>query len=289
MKTNTLAAICGSIAVAATTAALANDPAPPDGALEAVYEDFARSGVFDLELSNAKANELVSQGLFSGNPQLVRLTLRAMGAHALSRGAGTVVERNFAVVPQIKEFLIALWHTRVAEEGHINLLGDDPQDVSRQVQAAFAAGENLWAATVAFTPDWMLIPRVLAANFPGDDDVHALLWEFDSLTQAPTHPVGWILKVFNEGRFRTPEVDQLRIDGVDADDHFTFVEAAKGLAFSRPERGLEALISALHNNNRPERETLLVDAIVSYGPEAIPLLNGEGLEHISSKIFTGGP
>ena len=84
-------------------------------------------------------------------------------------------------------------------------------------------------------------------------------------------------------------MDQLRIDGVDADDHFTFVEAAKGLAFSRPDGGLEALISALHNNNHAEREKPLVNAIVSYGPEAIPLLNEEGLEHISSKIFTGEP
>lgn len=72
-------------------------------ALEAVYENFARAGVFDPELPNDEANELVAQGLYSGTPRLVRLTVRAMGAHALMRQGGygePVVERDFAAVPQ---------------------------------------------------------------------------------------------------------------------------------------------------------------------------------------------
>ena len=265
MKTNPLSAIRGIVLAATTAAVLANEP-PPDGALETVYEDFARSGVFDLELSNPEANELVSQGLFGGTPRLVRLTLQAMAAHALDRGVGgTVVDRNFAAVPQLKEFLIAHWRTKVAEEGQAALLGE-PDDVTAQVKEAIANGENQWVATVAVIPDWLLIPSVLAAYFPGDEEVHGFLWD----DFAPYVPEHGLLMVFNEGRFKTPEVDQMRISGVDDDDHFTSVLAAQGVAFSRPEGGLDALISALRNY--PGREEFLMDAIVSYGPEAIPLL-----------------
>ena len=291
MKTkNLFTTICGGVVLAATTAAGATAPArAASGPLEAVYEDFARSGVFDLELSNTKANEVVSQGLFSGNPRLVRLTLEAMGAHALTRGAAEpVVERNFAAVPQLKGFLTAHWHTKLAEEGGILGLAD--QDViAGHVREALVNGDNPWVAMVTFIPDLSIIPRVLASNFPGDEDVYELLWEFHSLIQAAPQADGWMLRVFNEGRFKTLEVDQLRIDSIDADDMLTFLGAAKGLAMSRPQRGLEPLVSALLRNNDDLRERHLVNALVAYGPEAIPLLDKEGLEHISSKIYTGTP
>ena len=114
MTLPSLAVICGI--VLAATAALADDGLPPsDGALEADYVDFARSGVFDPQLSNQEANELVSLGLFSGNPRLVRLTVQAMAAHALSRTGDVVVERDFSSLPQLKDFLIAHWRAKVAE------------------------------------------------------------------------------------------------------------------------------------------------------------------------------
>lgn len=50
----TLFALCGSLAVGA----LATDADP----LEAEYEEFLASGVFDPELSNAKADEMVARG-----------------------------------------------------------------------------------------------------------------------------------------------------------------------------------------------------------------------------------
>ena len=43
------------------------------------------------------------------------------------------------------------------------------------------------------------------------------------------------------------------------------------------------MISALRRY--PDRESVLADAIVSYGPEAIPLLEEAGFEHISSRII----
>lgn len=253
-------------------------------ALEAVYENFARAGVFDPELPNDEANELVAQGLYSGAPRLVRLTVRAMGAHATMGQGGygePVVERNFAAVPQIKEFLISLWHASDPE----NYEDGDALDVG---------ADNPWVAAAEITPTWALVPRVLAAYFPGDDDVHDLLWEFCSGFQGDPKMAGWILMVFNEGHFKTPEVDRLRIDGLNSDNRFTFMHAARGLAISRTSRGLEALVDVLRRDKestvlsspleRRDREKLLVDAILAHGTDAIPLLDEAGLEHVSSKI-----
>ena len=107
--------ICGIVAFAAITAgANAGGPAASGSLDVAAYEEFAGSGVFDPELSNSKANDLVSEGLFSGNRDLIRLTVEAMGAHSIARAAGkTVVERRFSAVPQLKEFLISHWRTSV--------------------------------------------------------------------------------------------------------------------------------------------------------------------------------
>lgn len=256
--------ICG-IALAATAALADDGPPESDGALEVAYEAFARSGVFDPDLSNQEANELVSQGLFSGNSRLVRLTVRAMAAHALSRTGAVVVERNFAAVPQLRDFLIAHWRAKAAE-------GLDPT-----FQPAVPRGEEEEAMMKEFTPmavdavaetaDWLLVPRILASSFPGDKKVHDFLWyEF-----APLVPTPGVLMVFNEGRFRTPEVAGLRVASVGAEDYLTSVLAAEGLAFSTPKGGLDALISALrHPDGR--RGKFMMDAIVSYGPEAIPKL-----------------
>ena len=264
MTLSPLAVICG-IALAAT-AALADDGTPAsDGVLEAVYGDFARSGVFDPELSNQEANELVSQGLFSGNPRLVRLTVQAMAAHALSRTGAVVVERNFSAVPQLRDFLIAHWRAKVAEGLDPTFQPAVPNDNGEE--AMMNEFTPMAVDVVSEVADWLLVPRILASSFPGDKKVHDFLWdEF-----APLVPSPGALMVFNEGRFNTPEVADLRIASLGADDYLTSALAAEGLAFSKPEGGLDALISALgHPDGR--RGKFLMDAIVSYGPEAIPKL-----------------
>ena len=269
------AAIVAAFAGAAIALAANDDVAPSE---LKVYEDFARSGVFDSELSNAKANELVYRGLLSDNPRLIRLTMQALGSHAMQRALqAPVVERHFAAVPQLKEVLIARWHEAVVEESYALVLGD----VAELVEATKGlAGNELMAAMSEFAPDWITIPRVLAANFPGDEDVYALMLEFLAVHPAAQEHAGWSLMFLNQGRFKTPEADRLRIEGLEA-DHFTFVNAVEGLAMSKPEGGLEALISTLRDNGRPERDQLLVDAIVSYGPEAaIPMLGEELLGRI---------
>lgn len=269
MKRRSAIALC-CIAFTATTA-LASD----------VYVDFAKAGVFDPEMSNTQVNELVSNGIRSGDPRLVRLTLEALAAHSGARRFGTaVVARDFAEVPQLKEFLIGHWRKRVAEGDLSREIGDVDAHLDRNPLTD--EPHSMFVRSVGNGTDWVLIPVILAASFPGDEDVHDLLWEYDSLSQ-DVELDGWILGLFNQGGFKTPEVDRLRVESVGNDHRPTSVLAAKGLAMSRPEGGLEALISALRRY--PDRESVLADAIVSYGPEAIPRLEEAGLEHISSRII----
>ena len=284
MKTkNLLTAICGSAVLAAAAAG----PGAPQ-LDEADYEDFALSGVFDPELSTAEAHDMVSRGVFSGNPRLVRLTLEAMGGHALSDRFGeATVERNFGAVPQLKEFLIGRWRDALYETGGTfqpRGLDDGLEVAADLLQEAFEAGgiHRMWAVTASFNPDLSLIPIVLASSFPGDEDVHRLLWEFHPLLHESPDADRMILSLFNDGLFKTPEVDRLRIDSLKSDDSSTFNEAAKGLAMSRPEGGLEALVSALQGTGKYDsiREMHLADAIGSYGPEAIPLLSDEDIERV---------
>ena len=281
------AAVCaGGIALAAANH-WAGDDGPADG--HGVYEDFAKSGVFDPGMSNIQANELVSKGLFGGDPRVVRLVLEALASHSAGRRFGEVVGRDFHKVPRLKEFLIARWRKRILE-GDLNRsiedMGDflDRNPITDEIITDEPHAMFVWGT--ANTADWVLIPSILVAAFPGDEDVHDLLWEYDSLSQ-DVQLDGWILGFFNQGRFKTPEVDGLRIASLESDETFTVVEAAYGLAMSRPEGGLEALISTLRaNGDDIVREKALANAIVAYGPEAIPLLDEAGLEHISAKIRT---
>lgn len=272
------AAICaGGIIVAALVAAAGDDPLAR-GDDVGVYEDFAAVGVFDPEMANEQANEMVSRGVFSPNPTLVRLTLQALASHSRGQRFGTVVDRDFFRVPQLKEFLIEHWHRSIAAGGlHREISEDD--SLGRKLETDDP--NFLFLYGISTSADWVLIPSILVAVFPGDEDVHDLLWEYDSLSQdVPLD--GWILGFFNEGRFKTPEVDRLRIDSVGNENRATAVLAAEGLALSKPEGGLEALISA--RLEYPDREDILAPAIVAYGPEAIPLLDEAGLRNISEKI-----
>ena len=224
MKRRFATALCAGC-IAATTA-LASD----------VYVDFAKAGVFDPEMSNTQANELVSNGIRSGDPRLVRLTLEALAAHSGARSFGAaVVARDFAEVPQLKEFLIGHWRKRVAEGNFSREIGDfdaytDRNPVTDEPHSVF-----VWS--VGNGTDWVLIPAILAAVFPGDQDVHDLLWEYDSLSEdVPLD--GWILGFFNQGGFKTPEVDRLRIESVGNDHRPPLYSPPKGSPCRNRKEGL---------------------------------------------------
>ena len=269
-------------AVLAATAALGNTPQEN----EAIYEEFARAGVFDPEVPTAKAKELVVQGLFnSPTPRVELLTLQALAGSVMHRMwpgvvVSGVVDRRFEEIPQLRDYLIALWHKKVAEEGLPEpILPDGILDEDHILNSKY----NLEAQVAATLPHWLLIPPILAMTFPGDAKVHDFLVEYYvPLVEAKDT----LLPLFNGGRFKTPEADALRIAHLGPDvSHGIFVMATRGLAMSRPDGGIEVLIAALQaNKGLSEREPFIVEAIASYGAEAIPLLDSAGLEHVSAKI-----
>ena len=55
--------------------------------------------------------------------------------------------------------------------------------------------------------EWTEIPYILAVVFPGDDEVHEVIWENDD----PSQP-GGALNALTLGGFATPRATELRID-----------------------------------------------------------------------------
>ncbi|MCY3840993.1 MAG: hypothetical protein OXH09_20510 [Gammaproteobacteria bacterium] len=135
---------------------------------------------------------------------------------------------------------------------------------------------NPWVEIVESSPDWLIVPHILANAFPQDEDVHQLIWEMHAYLEGDAART---LVLLNAGRFRTPEADQLRMDSLAADDGLTLRHAADGIAMSKPEGGLDALGSAVRRD--PANAHFLIDAIVSYGPAAIPLIRDIPLEELA--------
>ena len=269
-------ALCGMLAAAAlgndlppTAATSAVDSAAPapgsTRALEDIYEGFASVGMFDPKRPNEEVNRLILQGIVSDSPRIVELTIRAMGAHAISlafsESHSSVPVRDFAAVPGLKQFLIGYWHDKIATEGFVH------QRPQRAGESSLRSESNPWVEVVDSAADWLTVPRVLATTFPGDEDVHEIIWEMHPYLGSSAART---LSLLNSGRFRTPEADKLRIDSLAAEDAWTLREAADGIAISKPQGGLDALGSAVRGD--PAKAYYLIDAIVSYGPEAIPLI-----------------
>ena len=251
------------------------DEARQDTSLEDIYQEFASVGMFDLELSNEDVNRLIAQGIAADNPRIVELTIRAMGAHAVSQNFEerhlSLPVRTFATIPGLKHYLIGHWRDKIAQEGLVRKM-PPPAGESSVPSAA-----NPWVEIVESSPDWLIVPHILANAFPQDGDVHQLIWEMHAYLEGDAART---LVLLNAGRFRTPEADRLRMDSLAADDGLTLRHAADGIAMSKPTGGLDALGSAVRKD--PANAHFLIDAIVSYGPAAIPLIRDIPLEGLAA-------
>ena len=239
-RQGTMKAAATCVAVLVATAGWANQEETAEGALlEADYEEFRETGVLDPKLNNLKAEKMVLRGITSGQPRIVELTLLAMSEEANRRTLNMeVVARSFSRVPGLKEFLISYWHDNI---------GDD------------------WDGTAA------VAPTILAVHFPGDADAHHLIWEQHALTGN----VFGTLSILNAGRFSTPEADALRIESLSSDDRLVFAAGALGLAMSKPDEGIDALVESLKSNPLSAGMLATRRALAAYGPEAIPVLQDE--------------
>ena len=227
------------------------------------FRHFMEEGVMDPGISVATANEIVTEGMSSGDAAVVEMTLRAMREHAayaandfLSQYV-VIPHREFAQVPGLKEFLIEYWRIHHRESGHNT--SDvieretkgirDPESVEHGPEVNDILTEGAWERigkeVRERTPAWTSIPLILAVNWPGDLAVEQFLYEMLDSDGSP-HITLTTLALLNDGKFTSDQANSFRVrELVRSDaDHVGVSLAADGLALSRPEYALPLLIAA---------------------------------------------
>ena len=227
------------------------------------FRHFMEEGVMDPGIPVATANELVREGIFSGQAAVVEMTLKAMREHAayaandfLSRHV-VMPNREFAQVPGLKEFLIDHWRVRNRESGHntsdvIERETSDTGDLEldeKTPEGGDTLTEGVWDGIGQEVRErmsaWTSIPLILAVYWPGDLAVEQFLYEMQDSDGSP-HMTLTTLALLNDGKFTSEQANSFRVRELvrpDA-DHVGVSLAADGLALSRPEYALPLLIAA---------------------------------------------
>ena len=225
------------------------------------FKYFMEEGVYLREVSNRAANDMVAEGIASGDPLIEELTLWALGGLAQHVAGdqpsrfGRLPSRTFSEVRGLKEFLIAEWREwhrktgRNADEANrraADRWGQLPRDADDQ-QLPIGIEEYREALTSG-TSSWVLIPQILCVFWPGDQEVLELLWEMRDKDLSPDTPRK-VLDLLILGAFATPEADQYRIETlrlalseVNESETPKVALAAAGLALSRAPHALPLLI-----------------------------------------------
>lgn len=235
----TTATLCYVIVLAAGELAAGEDA---DTLVEWHKELVAPGGILDPELSTTAANKIVQRGITSDDPHTVGRTVWGMGMHSMEVALHEpVVSRSFWLIPGLKEFLIDYWNES---------LRNNP---------------GSWTDPAAIGG---MVPLILAAQYPADEDVYNIVWDF----YAQGQNVFGTLLCLNVGRFNTPEANKLRMDALSSEDFTTYAVGALGLAMAKPKDGLDALISALRDNPVSATMPATEEALAAYGPEAVAKL-----------------
>ena len=216
------------------------------------FRHFMEKGVMDPGLPASAANELVREGISSGDPVVVDLTLKAMREHSMFIAHEEYVirpavfpSREFALVPGLREFLIEHWRARHRESAY-NTAAATPEWGASDTGDLRHEIERLWERTREMTPGWPAIPRILAVYWPGDPAVEQFLYERQEADVSP-HKTHTTLLLLNSGKFASEQANAFRVRELAGTDEFRHVAvsfAAKGLALSHPEHALPLLIAA---------------------------------------------
>lgn len=234
---------------------------------ETDYRYFLDNGIFDPGLSNLRANALVLEGIRSQDPEIVDLTVGALGDYVgrvvndLPTPYGAPPDRAFAAIPELKQLLIQYWREqhRLSRHGShgaiMRAVGldesariDDLTNADLGLAEGEVSGDEILEAIRERMPAWPAVPQILCALYPGDLDVLGLLWEMEA-TDVSANVDVTVLGLLNVGEFSTPEANAFRTsrlalpsDGPMASVAVAF--AAEGLMFSHPEEAVPQLISA---------------------------------------------
>ena len=225
------------------------------------FKYFMEEGVYLQEVSNRAANDMVAEGIASGDPLIEELTLWALGGLAQYIAGdqpsrfGKLPSRTFSEISGLKKFLIAEWRGwhgktgRNADEANRRAMdrwGQLPWDADGQ-QLPIDIEEYREALTSG-SSSWVLIPKILCVFWPGDQEVLELLWEMRDKDLSPDTPRK-VLDLLILGAFATPEADEYRIETlrlalseVHESDTSKVAPAAVGLALSRATHALPLLI-----------------------------------------------
>lgn len=195
------------------------------------YLRFAAEGIADIQrVSNEEVWRMLREGVASDDRRIVDLTLLALSNLTMLYGPELRAvqsnpwnsDRQIARVPGLKRFLMAHWREHAAGRDHETPMTDirrpewfgpwPAEDYPPEIKDGF------WAAFV-HAPQWRLIPNVLATHWPDDSEVLTLIWEArDHLYTLPdTDPDAYAARLFDMGKFDTPEVNSLRGNGGSGD------------------------------------------------------------------------
>ena len=236
------------------------------------YTQLKKEGIYDPSMSSDAVNSMLSKGIKSKDPRIVRLSLQALGNFVefvifdTPGPFGTLPKRAVHEVPHLKHFLIDHWraeHARSGYAAHQQLFSDMEQKddgsldqypfTDADVDADFDVNAY-WEAMKEKISPWITIPSILVVFWPKDEEVHTLIGEYHENDRSLV-PV-MMLRLLNFGYFVTPEANEYRNSQLVAYDSVVFREgephnadteiamAAQGLALSHPEEAIPNLDSS---------------------------------------------
>ena len=216
--------------------------------------------------SDEQVNDIVFEGIHSGDPAAIARTVEAIGRATVANGlrdwlsahAGRQVAspgnaldeqtRSFHKVLGLRDFLLAYVRGGLAEDG----------------VAAFSARTSEARKPAA----WTFGCHTLAVLFPGDREVRRVLVRLHDEFQRAGRGVNGPLRMLNAGRFHGGDVDALRTAALEDADPLAAQAAAQGLAMTLTDAGLRALAGALE---RPDAALAdIAEAIGRFGTRALP-------------------
>ena len=225
--------------------------------------DFDRYG-------NLPINEMVFEGIHSIDPEVVDLTLRAIGVAALDEvrqdeRENTVRRRQFERVPGLFQVL------RECALPAVHLPGQPawgPVNGWLVDKAVFSPPEGWPTDKISDWTTASLCLSALAVIYPGDARVAALLLE--GLEVNP-ELAGTYLSLLHVARITMAEADEARLAYLPGSDAAAIRYAAQGLGQSQTQRGLAALADQLWRRDL-ELLNYIIRAIAAHGAMAEPYL-----------------
>ena len=259
------------------------------------FQQFAEVGVFDLELSADEANEIVRAGMVSEDPEIVELTIRAIGnlswrpnldkIFGVDSAPTGLPARSFSEVEGLKQFLIGHFLEEFENSNYSDdsvfldfVHGEDSGELSAGLQRlgeAVAEGdpatvqsirkeifEEVWQSYRSI-PAWPMIPGILCEYWPGDVDVLQIIWQIEEVDLSQ-QPLARTLTLLNEGRFTSPDANAFRMDklrsAIHSPDENAFFDAKfaiEGLALGPEKEALPLIIEAGLRQPMVRNEALL--------------------------------